>query len=114
MWQPLEECTGEVHLMLTISGTTASETITDLTAYREDPKERTQQQKRYVIGSLTGMHNIQNCNFPFVSPIGVAPFAAEPAGRGPPDGEGVWRNGPCRGRYRRQVRSIRSARANQR
>lgn len=48
MWHPLEECTGEVQLMLTISGTTASETITDLTSYREDPKERTQQQKRYV------------------------------------------------------------------
>lgn len=48
IWQPLEECPGEVHIMLTISGTTASETITDLTSYKEDSKERLAMQKRYV------------------------------------------------------------------
>lgn len=56
IWQPLEECTGEVHLMLTISGTTASETITDLTAYKEDSKERALIQSRYVRGLLTLLH----------------------------------------------------------
>lgn len=40
MWQQLEDCSAEVFLLLTISGTTASETITDLTAYKEDPRER--------------------------------------------------------------------------
>lgn len=114
MWQPLEECTGEVHIMLTISGTTASETITDLTSYREDPKERTQQQKRYVSHSNKYSYMSSKLQFPISPSTGVAPFTAEPAGRGPPDGEGVWRDGPRGGRYRRQVRSIRSARANQR
>ncbi|XP_053687859.1 multiple C2 and transmembrane domain-containing protein [Sabethes cyaneus] len=54
-WHPLEECTGEVQLMLTISGTTASETITDLTAYREDPIEKSVLLKRYV-----WHHSLQN------------------------------------------------------
>uniref|UniRef100_A0A1Q3G4Q9 Putative conserved plasma membrane protein n=1 Tax=Culex tarsalis TaxID=7177 RepID=A0A1Q3G4Q9_CULTA len=48
IWQPLEECTGEVHLMLTISGTTASETITDLTAYKENANEKATLLKRYA------------------------------------------------------------------
>lgn len=47
LWQPLDECSGEVFLMLTISGTTASETITDLTTYKEDPREREAIAKRY-------------------------------------------------------------------
>lgn len=40
LWQQLEDSAAEVFLLLTISGTTASETITDLTAYKEDPRER--------------------------------------------------------------------------
>lgn len=51
MWQGLEESAGEVYLMLTISGTTASETITDLTSYKEDPRERETLQKRYALKS---------------------------------------------------------------
>ena len=47
-WTPLEDCSGEIFLMLTISGTTASETITDLTSYREDPKEKENTESRYV------------------------------------------------------------------
>ncbi|XP_055687103.1 multiple C2 and transmembrane domain-containing protein isoform X2 [Lutzomyia longipalpis] len=47
MWQALEESAGEVYLLLTISGTTASETITDLTSYKEDPREREKLEKRY-------------------------------------------------------------------
>lgn len=48
IWQPLEDCPAEVLTMLTISGTTASETITDLTSYREDPVERRIIEARYV------------------------------------------------------------------
>lgn len=48
LWQQLEDSSVEVFLLLTISGTTASETITDLTAYREDPKERSNTESRYV------------------------------------------------------------------
>lgn len=57
IWQPLEECTGEVHLMLTISGTTASETITDLTSYKENPIEKATLLKRYV--SLERLTNLE-------------------------------------------------------
>ena len=47
LWQQLEETTAEVFLLLTISGTTASETITDLTSHRDDPKERSKMESRY-------------------------------------------------------------------
>lgn len=46
-WQQLEDCAAEVFLMLTISGTTASETITDLTTYKADPRELQTIEKRY-------------------------------------------------------------------
>uniref|UniRef100_A0A1B0DNA4 C2 domain-containing protein n=1 Tax=Phlebotomus papatasi TaxID=29031 RepID=A0A1B0DNA4_PHLPP len=47
MWQTLEDLAGSIFLLLTISGTTASETITDLTNYKEDPRERLTLEKRY-------------------------------------------------------------------
>lgn len=47
LWQQLDDCTAEVFLMLTISGTTASETITDLTTYKADPRECETIEKRY-------------------------------------------------------------------
>ncbi|KAJ8977441.1 hypothetical protein NQ317_018636, partial [Molorchus minor] len=39
LWQELEDGAGSLHLLLTISGTTASETISDLTTYEENPRE---------------------------------------------------------------------------
>lgn len=47
LWQQLEESTAEVFLLLTISGTTASETITDLTSHKDDLKERFRMESRY-------------------------------------------------------------------
>nr|CAD7264653.1 unnamed protein product [Timema shepardi] len=47
IWQELEEGAGSIFLLLTISGTTASETISDLTTYEENPRERTNLEKRY-------------------------------------------------------------------
>lgn len=44
----LEDGCGTISLLLTISGTTASETISDLTTYEEDPKELDTIIKRYV------------------------------------------------------------------
>ncbi|XP_062553215.1 multiple C2 and transmembrane domain-containing protein isoform X2 [Armigeres subalbatus] len=83
MWQPLEECTGEVHLMLTISGTTASETITDLTSYREDPKERTQQQKRYTWHrSLQNLRDVGHLTVKVFGATGLA--AADIGGKSDP------------------------------
>ena len=48
LWQELEEGDGTIHLLLTISGTTASETISDLTTYEENSRERKNIEKRYV------------------------------------------------------------------
>ncbi|XP_039954428.1 multiple C2 and transmembrane domain-containing protein isoform X1 [Bactrocera tryoni] len=47
IWRAFEDCSGEVFLMLTISGTTALETITDLKAYKEDPREMKIMRDRY-------------------------------------------------------------------
>lgn len=48
IWQELEDGAGSLHLLLTISGTTASETISDLTTYEEIPRERQIIHDRYV------------------------------------------------------------------
>lgn len=48
IWQDLEDGAGSLHLLLTISGTTASETISDLTTYEETPREREIMLNRYV------------------------------------------------------------------
>lgn len=48
IWQELEDGAGSLHLLLTISGTTASETISDLTSYEEDPREKQAIVDRYV------------------------------------------------------------------
>lgn len=48
LWQDLEDGAGSLHLLLTISGTTASETISDLTTYEDNPKERELINDRYV------------------------------------------------------------------
>lgn len=47
IWKPFEDCPGEVFLMLTISGTTALETISDLKAFKEDPRESKVMHDRY-------------------------------------------------------------------
>ncbi|XP_075166699.1 multiple C2 domain and transmembrane region protein isoform X1 [Haematobia irritans] len=47
IWKPFEDCPGEVFLMLTISGTTALETISDLKAFKEDPRELKIMKDRY-------------------------------------------------------------------
>lgn len=48
MWKELEDGAGSLHILLTISGTTASETISDLTTYEENPKEKEIVYNRYV------------------------------------------------------------------
>lgn len=53
LWNKFEDCCGEIYLLLTISGTTSSETISDLTSYREDLSERRKLQKKYVNSGTT-------------------------------------------------------------
>lgn len=47
-WQELEDNAGTLHLLLTISGTTSSETISDLSSYEENPREKANIEARYV------------------------------------------------------------------
>ncbi|XP_043248860.1 multiple C2 and transmembrane domain-containing protein isoform X2 [Colletes gigas] len=49
LWRDLEEGSGSIFLLLTISGTTASETISDLAAHEETPREREQMYQRYAV-----------------------------------------------------------------
>lgn len=49
LWRDLEDGSGNIFLLLTISGTTASETISDLAAHEETPREREQLYQRYSI-----------------------------------------------------------------
>ncbi|VEN42281.1 unnamed protein product, partial [Callosobruchus maculatus] len=58
IWQELEDGAGSLHLLLTISGTTASETISDLTTYEENPRERQNITERYVWHRT--FHNIKD------------------------------------------------------
>jgi len=48
LWHELEDGAGSLHLLLTISGTTASETISDLTTYEDNPREKETILNRYV------------------------------------------------------------------
>lgn len=48
IWQDLEDGNGQIFLLLTISGTTQSETITDLSSYRENPRDIEIIERRYA------------------------------------------------------------------
>lgn len=49
IWTELEDGAGSIFLLLTISGTTASETISDLAAHEETPQERLQLLHKYSL-----------------------------------------------------------------
>ncbi|KOB73098.1 putative transmembrane 1 protein, partial [Operophtera brumata] len=48
MWKDLEDGNGSIFLLLTISGTTQSETITDLTSYKENKRDIEIIERRYA------------------------------------------------------------------
>lgn len=48
LWQELDDGAGTLHLLLTISGTTASETISDLSTHEDNPREKAAIFERYV------------------------------------------------------------------
>ncbi|CAH1641825.1 unnamed protein product [Spodoptera littoralis] len=48
IWKDLEDGNGQIFLLLTISGTTQSETITDLSSYKENPRDREIVERRYM------------------------------------------------------------------
>ncbi|XP_033223349.1 multiple C2 and transmembrane domain-containing protein isoform X2 [Belonocnema kinseyi] len=51
LWRELEDGAGSIFLLLTISGTTASETISDLAAHEDNAHERPQLLQRYSIAN---------------------------------------------------------------
>ncbi|XP_014281344.1 multiple C2 and transmembrane domain-containing protein isoform X3 [Halyomorpha halys] len=56
--QVLDDCAGHISLLLTISGTTASETISDLTTYEENPREQKNLEERYSL--MRTFHNLRD------------------------------------------------------
>lgn len=73
IWQQLDECSAEVFLMLTISGTTASETITDLTTYKPDPRELDVVQQRYRLAkSLQNLRDVGHLTVKVFGATGLA------------------------------------------
>ncbi|XP_016839970.1 multiple C2 and transmembrane domain-containing protein isoform X2 [Nasonia vitripennis] len=51
LWRDLEDGAGNIFLLLTISGTTASETISDLAAHEETPQERARMMQKYALAN---------------------------------------------------------------
>lgn len=49
LWRELDDGCGSIFLLLTISGSTASETISDVAAHEETPYEREQLYQRYSV-----------------------------------------------------------------
>ncbi|KAH8356307.1 hypothetical protein KR200_007825 [Drosophila serrata] len=78
IWKPLEDCPGEVHLMLTISGTTALETISDLKAFKEDPREAQLLRERYRF--LRCLQNLRDVGHLTVKVFGATGLAAADIG----------------------------------
>lgn len=59
LWRDLEDGSGSIFLLLTISGTTASETISDLAAHEDTPREREQLYQRYaLVNSLQRVRDV--------------------------------------------------------
>lgn len=78
MWQQLEDSPAEICLMLTISGTTASETITDLTSYKPDPRELENIQDRYRL--MRTLQNLRDVGHLTVKVFGATGLAAADLG----------------------------------
>jgi len=74
---------GTVFLLLTISGTTASETISDLTTYEENAREREAIEKRYcLLHSLNNLRDVGHLTVKVYRATGLA--AADLGGKSDP------------------------------
>lgn len=78
LWQQLEDSSTEVYLMLTISGTTSSETITDLTSFKPDQRELNTIEKRY--NWLKSFQNLRDVGHLTVKVYGATGLAAADLG----------------------------------
>ncbi|XP_055315199.1 multiple C2 and transmembrane domain-containing protein isoform X2 [Sitodiplosis mosellana] len=78
LWQQLEDSSTEVYFMLTISGTTSSETITDLTNFKPDEREHLVIEKRYRW--LKTFQNLRDVGHLTVKVFGATGLAAADLG----------------------------------
>ncbi|XP_017885906.1 multiple C2 and transmembrane domain-containing protein isoform X1 [Ceratina calcarata] len=83
LWRELEDGSGSIFLLLTISGTTASETISDLAAHEETPREREQLYQRYgLMNSLQRVRDVGHLTVKVFRAQGLA--AADLGGKSDP------------------------------
>lgn len=78
LWQRLEDTSTEIYLMLTISGTTSSETITDLTNFKPDERELRIIENRY--SWLKTFQNLRDVGHLTVKVFGATGLAAADLG----------------------------------
>lgn len=78
LWQRLDDSSTEIYLMLTISGTTSSETITDLTHFKPDERELRLIDNRY--GVLKTFKNLRDVGHLTVKVFGATGLAAADLG----------------------------------
>lgn len=78
LWQQLEDSSTEIYLMLTISGTTSLETISDLTSFKPDERESILLEKRY--SWLKTLQNLRDVGHLTVKVFGASGLAAADLG----------------------------------
>lgn len=83
LWRELEDGSGNIFLLLTISGTTASETISDLAVHEETSMERTQLIQRYsILNTLQRIRDVGHLTVKVYRAQGLA--AADLGGKSDP------------------------------
>ncbi|XP_032671978.1 multiple C2 and transmembrane domain-containing protein isoform X2 [Odontomachus brunneus] len=83
LWRELEDGSGNIFLLLTISGTTASETISDLAAHEDTPLERVQLIQRYsILNTLQRVRDVGHLTVKVYRAQGLA--AADLGGKSDP------------------------------
>ncbi|XP_025152507.1 multiple C2 and transmembrane domain-containing protein isoform X5 [Harpegnathos saltator] len=83
LWRELEDGSGNIFLLLTISGTTASETISDLAAHEDTPFERVQLVQRYsILNTLQKIRDVGHLTVKVYRAQGLA--AADLGGKSDP------------------------------
>lgn len=78
LWQRLDDSSTEIYIMLTISGTTSSETITDLTNFKPDERELRIIESRY--NWLKTFQNVRDVGHLTVKVFGATGLAAADLG----------------------------------
>ncbi|XP_011266477.1 multiple C2 and transmembrane domain-containing protein isoform X3 [Camponotus floridanus] len=83
LWRELEDGSGNIFLLLTISGTTASETISDLAVHEDTPMERVQLIHRYsILNTLQRIRDVGHLTVKVYRAQGLA--AADLGGKSDP------------------------------